>query len=67
MTPEQIRRALCGDGQSKTPIGISNVRKRLQLHYGEMASIAISSELGVFTEVRISLPAEGGESWCARC
>lgn len=67
MTPEQIRRALCGDGQNKTPIGISNVRKRLQLHYGEMASIAISSELGVFTEVRISLPAEGGESWCARC
>ncbi len=39
-------------------IGIKNVFKRLKLVYGEDATIEIRSEIGVFTEFKISIPTE---------
>jgi two-component system LytT family sensor kinase len=39
-------------------IGISNVRQRLELRYGDQARLSIHSARGKGTRVHISLPAD---------
>ena len=45
-------------GRSKEGIGISNVRKRLELRYGPAARLLVRSERGQGTAIRIGIPAE---------
>lgn len=39
-------------------IGLRNIQKRLRLFYGEAASLRIESEQGLYTRVRIVIPAD---------
>ena len=41
---------------SKNGLGLENVHKRLQLHYGKGCGLSIDSELGTYTCVTIRLP-----------
>ncbi len=54
---EQVREALSGSGRGRG-YGLSNVHRRLQLHYGEEYGLEIESKLGEGTRVRVKLPAE---------
>ena len=45
-------------GRAGEGIGISNVRKRLELRYGPAARLTVRSERGQGTAVRIGIPAE---------
>lgn len=43
---------------SETGIGLINLKSRLELFYGDLASLHIESEIGVGTSIMITLPAE---------
>ncbi|WP_168122477.1 histidine kinase [Paenibacillus sp. HB172176] len=66
IAPEQLavlQEALQDDADgpivaSKNGLGIENVHKRLQLHYGKDCGLWIDSEIGVYTNVTIRLPWE---------
>ena len=43
-------------------VGITNVRDRLQLQYGDRASVTVSSELGKGTSVVLEFPYEPADT-----
>ncbi len=45
---------------SETGIGLINLKSRLELFYGDRASLHIETEIGVGTSITIALPAERG-------
>lgn len=45
--------------EERVGIGVKNVHRRLQLHYGEQYGLAIRSVYGQGTEIAITLPGEG--------
>ena len=68
-TLQRVRAALAAGGASAPPgsgsgLGLVNVQRRLQLHFGPAYGLAIQSEPGRGTVVRVSLPwrPEEGES-----
>lgn len=46
-------------GEEKESFGLTSVKRRLELLYGEQYGLRISSEIGVFTEVLVTLPFVG--------
>lgn len=57
----ELQEALRGDSDSpivssKNGLGLENVHKRLQLHYGKGCGLWIDSEQGAYTSVTIRLP-----------
>ncbi|WP_438446066.1 cache domain-containing sensor histidine kinase [Gorillibacterium sp. sgz5001074] len=63
MFPEQLERVARGEVQSKgNGIGMSNIRDRLQLAFGEAYSLQIESEPGRGTRVSILIPYERSDS-----
>ncbi len=59
MGPDEVRNALSNESSH---IGISNVRERMAVYYGELGSLDIESEPHGGTRVRIILPRIGGDS-----
>lgn len=64
-SPDAGQPAVCAAGDSDTPIissssglGLDNVHKRLQLHYGTDCGLWISSVQGEYTCVTLRLPWE---------
>lgn len=53
---EQVRKSLLG-AEGGRGYGLSNVHRRLQLHYGSEYGLEIESKLGEGTRVRVTLPA----------
>ena len=61
-TLEACRRSLSAPESSQKSIGLPNVARRLQLHYGGLRRISLESQVGMGTEIRLELPfrEEGG-------
>jgi len=59
MLPEKLRALESGRAPARGAggMGLRNVRERLDLHYGEAASLTVDSAAPVGTTIRISLPA----------
>lgn len=53
---EQTLAGLSSQDENRYGIGISNVRRRIHLHYGPQYDIAFESEVGVYTVATITLP-----------
>ena len=51
-------------GKMNSGFGISNVRERIQLHYGEDYGLTVESEKGKGTKITIVLPLNKGEQVC---
>lgn len=58
MTQARIEQCLTQDLEKKR-FGIYSVNQRLKLYYGEVYGLSIKSEVGNYTEVRVSIPREG--------
>lgn len=66
MEPKQVRRLnepieAGSSEKSAQHMGVENVRKRLQLYYGEDANIYYESKSGEYTKVHLFIPKCGGE------
>ena len=65
--PEAIKRIMSGEfdisKKKSSNIGIFNVRKRMELYYGEKYGLEIISKIGEFTEIILRFPIinEGSE------
>lgn len=62
ISPDKVGKLLMDTERVKGPwmssIGIANVDRRIKLTYGEAFGLAVSSELGKFTEITIKIPLE---------
>ena len=65
MSPETIQKVLSGEDSASTDffrhVGIHNVNQRIQYAYGENYGISITSEVGVYTAITITIPYESAE------
>ena len=66
MSPETIQKVLNGEDSASTDffrhVGIHNVNQRIQYAYGERYGISITSEVGVYTAITITIPYELAET-----
>ncbi len=66
MSPETIQKVLNGEESASTDffrhVGIHNVNQRIQYAYGENYGISITSEVGVYTAITITIPYELAET-----
>lgn len=66
MSPETIEQVLNGDTSSSTDffrhVGINNVNQRIKYAFGENYGISITSEVGVYTAITITIPYELAET-----
>ena len=66
MSPETIEQVLNGDASSSTDffrhVGINNVNQRIKYAFGENYGISITSEVGVYTAITITIPYELAET-----
>lgn len=59
MDAERVERMMDGtDAEGATSYALSNVRARLALYYGPHASVKLSSEPGVRTSVKLTIPVQ---------
>lgn len=66
MSPETIENVLSGKDSASTDffrhVGINNVNQRIKYAYGERYGISITSEIGVYTAITITIPYECSET-----
>lgn len=60
ISPETLERLNDESREYEGHVGVSNVRKRLKLYYGEEAMVYFESSLGEYTRVHLFIPVEEG-------